>query len=225
MAKGEMQAAFLDAIRQGDRRRVHDLVEEDAALVDARSPVSESAVLLAVYHGHDAIATDLVQAGASTDLHASAALGLTERVRQHLSLDPMEIDRHSFDGWTALHLASFFGRSETARVLLAAGARHDLQARNAQANLVLHAATAGRRGEIVELLLDHGADVNAPTGQGWTALHLAAHGGYLELVDVLLARGARTGERNAQGQTPLDLAAEQGRQDAAERLRRAAAAG
>lgn len=221
----EVQAKLLEAIRKGDRGKVRELVDADVGLLQAHAASGESAVLLAVYHGQDAIAMDLVQAGASTDLHESAALGLTERVRDRLRHDPAAIDGCSFDGWTALHLAAFFGRSEATRVLLVAGARHDLLARNAQANLALHAATAGRRTEIVELLLGAGADVDAPTAQGWTPLHLAAHGGYLELVEMFLERGARAGERNADGKSPLDLAVEQGRQDVAERLRRAGASG
>jgi ankyrin repeat protein len=219
MADAGVPMELLEAIRQGDRSRVNALVAGDAGLVNARAPSGESAVLLAVYHGHDAIATDLVQAGASMDLHESAALGLTERVQGHLKRRPADLDSYSPDGWTPLHLAAFFGRRDTARTLLEAGARHDLLAGNAQANRALHAATAARRREVVELLLDYAADVNALTAQGWTALHLAAHGGYLDLMEFLLARGARTGERNAQGKSPLDLALEQGRDQAAERLR------
>lgn len=225
MANVEGQAMLLEAIRQGDRRQVHELLAGDAGLVEARAASGESAVLLAVYHGQDAIAMDLVQAGAPTALHESAALGLTERVREQLQRDPAQLDGFSFDGWTALHLAAFFGRRDTVRALLESGARLDLLARNAQANLALHAATAGGRTEIVELLLAHGADVNAPTARGWTGLHLAAHGGYLELVECFLARGARAGQRTAEGKTPLDLAVEQGRQEVAERLRRASASG
>ena len=215
----ERSAALLDAIREGDRLKVQELLAGNPALAEVRAASGESAVLLAVYHGQDAIAQDLVQAGASTSVHESAAVGLTDRVRTQLQSQPAELDAFSFDGWTPLHPAAFFGRTDTVRALLSAGARHDLLARNAQANLPLHAATAGRRAEIVELLLAAGADVNAPTAQGWTALHLAAHGGYLDLVEIFLARGARTGERNAEGKTPLELALEQDRQQTARRLR------
>lgn len=219
MTRAETQAMLLEAIRQGNRRQVRELVAEDGGLVEARAASGESAVLLAVYHGQDTIAADLIQAGAPTDLHEAAALGLTERVRARLQAHAAELDGFSFDGWTALHLAAFFGRSETVLELLAAGARSDLLARNAQANLALHAATAGRHPEIVRLLLAHGADVNATTAQGWTALHLAAHAGDLGLVEVFLGSGARSGERNEEGKSALDLAIEQGRHAVAERLR------
>jgi ankyrin repeat protein len=59
----------------------------------------------------------------------------------------------------------------------------------------LHVAT--RRGqplEVAQLLLDHGADVDARRGDGRTAWLLARHGGFDELADMLEAAGAQPTE-------------------------------
>jgi uncharacterized protein len=200
------------------------MLGSDPGLVAARAHSGESAVLLAVYHGEEDIARLLVQAGARTDIHEAAVLGLTDRVCSCLAAGPDQGNAYSFDGWTALHLAAFFGRRETAKALLDAGAAIDALAHNRRANMPLHAATAGRRVDLVDLLLEHDADVNSTTAEGWTQLHLAAHGGYLELVELLLARGASIGSRTAEGKTPLDLAMQQGQAAVGVRLRALGAA-
>lgn len=211
--------ALAEAVKAGDVTRVQKMVDQDPGLKTARAPSGESALLLAVYYGQEEVARWLADSGAPTDLHEAAALGLTDRVAVHLAAQPHAVNAFSFDGWTALHLAAFFGRTATAELLLESGAAADLLARNRQANLPLHAAAAARRVDVVRLLLRQGSDVNARTADGWTPLHLAAHGGFAELVDVFVEKGAGLNTRNAQGATPLDLAIEQGRTEVAAHLR------
>jgi ankyrin repeat protein len=210
---------LAEAVRTGNTARVRDLVSADPGLIAAHAPSGESAVLLAVYHGQDEVAQWLADAGAPIDLHEAAALGFSDRVASHLAAQPQAVNAYSYDGWTPLHLAAFFGRTPTVGLLLAAGALDNLLAHNPQANMPLHAATAARRVDVVTLLLKHGSDVNACTAGGWTPLHLAAHGGYAELVDLLFEWGAAPESRNAEGATPYDLAVEQGHSEVAARLR------
>ncbi len=210
--------ALAAAVRTGDVERVREMVTGDPGWKAAHAPSGESALLLAVYHGQDEVAQWLADAGAPIDLHEAAALGLSDRVAALLAAEPQAVNAFSFDGWTPLHLAAFFGRTATVELLLATGAATDLLARNHQANLPLHAATAARRVDVVTVLLRNGCNVNARTAGGWTALHLAAHGGYTELVDLFIEHGAAPDSRNADGATAYDLAVEQGRSETAARL-------
>jgi ankyrin repeat protein len=60
-----------------------------------------------------------------------------------------------------------------------------------QGNLTwLHLAASCGREKAAEMLLDHGADVNAKSDRGETALHLAAKDGHEGVVTLLLKRGA-----------------------------------
>lgn len=70
-----------------------------------------------------------------------------------------------------------------------------------------YAARAGHR-EVVEYLIQLGADVNFPTrANRCTALHRASQQGHLDIVTILLKSGARADVQDADGCTPLHRAA------------------
>lgn len=73
---------------------------------------------------------------------------------------------------TALHHAAFLGAAAAVRELLLAGA--STSARNATYNQTpLHVACSRNHGEVVSLLLDHGADPNVGDKDGLTARDVA----------------------------------------------------
>ena len=74
---------------------------------------------------------------------------------------------------------------------------------------VLHAAVAcGCGEEVLSLLLDAGADPNAPGPGGNTPLHVAFSTGRYSLGDALVAAGADDGRENDAGQSCYELAPE-----------------
>ena len=96
-------------------------------------------------------------------------------------------------GDTPLHLASIAGRADAVRLLVGAGA--DVNARNRSERTPLHCSLRVRKRDyfrkselspIPEILLRHGADVDAKGGsRDETALHLAARNcievGYIQV--------------------------------------------
>jgi uncharacterized protein len=140
-------------------------------------------------------------------------------------------------GCTPLFRATMGGDAEVVRALLARGANPNINDMGMTSFLVAAGVGPGNVGgtglaaqsslggpvnmELMELLLQHGADVNAQiTGtftyslrisrapsanEGWTALHNAAQAGKPDLVRYLLGKGAKTDIADAKGRKPIDL--------------------
>lgn len=198
--------SLIEAAKIGDERTVRDLIARDPSLASATLSSGESPIMAALYRGQRRIVDVLVDAGARVDVFAAAALGRTEELRAAIA-ERAALTRPSFDGWTPLHLAGFFGHHDAAALLLDAGAPVSAVSSNTLRNTPLHAATAGRHADIALLLIEHGADVNAADAGGHTPLHIAAENGLTEVVKALLARGADPLAVDAEDKTPLSRAA------------------
>jgi uncharacterized protein len=203
----ERQREFLNACKAGDDDTVRAMLVDDPSLAAMRAPGGETPVIAALYNGRTAVVDTLVAVGAPLDLFAAAALGRREIVETSLAKDPAGVNRLSYDGWTPLHLAAFFGHAEVATLLLARGADLNARSTNSIHNTPLHAAVAGGRVEAALALIDAGAEVNAADGGGHTPLHIAAEAGYVPIVESLLRRKADPFALDAEDRTPLARAA------------------
>lgn len=101
----------------------------------------------------------------------------------------------------------------TVKLLLSHGAKVDVADRLGQTPL--HLAPTG---EIADLLLRKGINVNARSANGMTALFLAAVNGRADVVEVLLKKGSDPNARRADGATALHRAAAKGGKDVVELL-------
>jgi ankyrin repeat protein len=72
--------------------------------------------------------------------------------------------------------------------------------------------------KLVEILLDHGAEINAANEEKITVLHIAAWEGNEAVLRVLLNRGADVNAGMKDNSTPLDLAVEAGHEAAVKTL-------
>lgn len=99
--------------------------------------------------------------------------------------------------------AAFTGDIATMKQALAGGADPNTRDPQSGGTLLATAALMGHT-EIVALLLEHGADINARSQDGGTPLHAAAFLGHAETVKLLLEKGADTTLRSNMGGTPVD---------------------
>ena len=103
----------------------------------------------------------------------------------------------------ALSGAAFTGDLATMKQALADGADPNTMDPQSGSILLATAALMGHT-EVVALLLEHGADVNAKSRDGSTALHTSAFLGRVETVKLLLEKGADVNLRNNTGSTAIE---------------------
>ena len=153
-----------------------------------------SELLLALYRGDQAAADEILAGDPELDVFEAAASGRTERLRELLDEDADLANAWAADGFQPLGLASFFGHSEAARLLVERGAEVNSASRNNFKVMPLHSACAARdadvRYEIAKLLLEHGADPNARQQGDFTPLMEADQNNDTRLRELLEQHGA-----------------------------------
>ena len=202
--ENDVQSALLVAIYDGNKPKVQLLLEAGAHPDRAFVPGMQfSPLQLAVDKRDQAIAQILLEHGA----------------------DPNAASPYGVSG-TPIQWAAKGKNMEIVRILLKYKANP-----NTVAGYMSHTAlqTASRDGckEMAEILLEHGADVNAPPARafGATALQFAAIEGFLGIAYLLLENGADANAAPAitEGRTALEGAAEHGRIDMVQLLLNAGA--
>lgn len=192
------ESSLADAAMAGDEATVRSLLRRTVD-VDAAQSDGMTALHWAAHLDHLEMADALLEAGA--DFRVASRTGAT----------PM-------------YLATVNGSAAMIERLLGAG--HDANAvltETLETVLMLTAKTGNA--EAVQVLIDHGADVNAAQVRRFTPLMFAASEGHAEVVEVLLAAGAdpqastvpstTTERRPPGGMTALLFAAREGHIDAA----------
>ncbi|MBI3654332.1 MAG: sigma-70 family RNA polymerase sigma factor [Acidobacteria bacterium] len=215
---------ILQAARSGDAERVKGLLEQDPRLRNAKDPLGNTALILAVNSGHHEIAELLLLSGLQPDIYEAAAIGKTERVAELIKQDRTLLDSFSPEGFTPFALASHFGHLATVEFLFASGANINAVSKNELQVTPLHAALFEGKIEIAKWLIENGAAVNRKRGgngwsrAGWTALHYAARYGFSEIAILLIEHGADLNAKDAEDKTPLDVALQENQNAVAEIL-------
>ena len=148
----------------------------------------------------DARIENLVTAGLDTassralvsNYHRKRANDLLHDIGMDISTEEFEKDE-ALLRLTAIksgsHLSSKFDITFTVRSLLDQGANANAKDSKSEASALMRASANGHR-DIVQLLCEQDADVNAKDKEGNTALHLAVVSGNTAVVELLLKQGA-----------------------------------
>ena len=206
MASSERE--LFRAIEAGNGDTVRTLLREDPGLAAARDEHGVSALMRAIYRFDAATTEPIRQRVGDLDVFEAAALGDAPRLRELLDGEPALVSSYSADGFTALHLAAFFGHAGAVDVLLERGAEVDAFGRGWMTGTALHSAVSRKGADIARRLLEAGANPNARQSAGWTPLAAAANNGDLASLDLLLAAGADPSATNDEGRSVLQLAEE-----------------
>ncbi len=203
----------MAAIKSGDSEALARLLQTDPDLALASDEQGVPLVMSAIYHGRRDLAETISSHQTSPDIFAAAALGKVDLLARHLAEDATRVHARTADGFTALHLAAFFGGPEAVAALLAAGADPHAVAENPMQVRPLNSAIAGGHVESVRALLAAGVDIDAEQQQQVTPLMGAAAGGHREIVEILLAAGADKTRTSADGSTAADYARQRGHEE------------
>ncbi len=152
-----------------------------------------------------------------TGLHLAVRDGSPKVTGVLLAHPAVRIDAPNAHDETPLMLAALKGNLDATQQLLDKGA-----VVNRPGWAPLHYAATGPQAKLVGLMLDRGAQIDAPSPNGSTALMMAARYGTDESALLLLARGASPGVRNQKDMNAADFARSVGRDALASRLTPAA---
>ncbi|CAF3490537.1 unnamed protein product [Adineta steineri] len=208
-------ADLVSAVQFGYYDRVVELIEPAPYL--ASTPVAGNITLLhwAALNNRVEIARYLINKRAqvdaiggalnSTPLHWAIRDGHTEMVIFLLS-HQAQISLFDAEGFSALHLASMFGRTDIVAYLVAKGEDVDILDKCGMTPL-MHAVSKIKNRDPTQLLVRLGSQINYqdPVNK-CTPLHYAINASNKEAVQVLLDANARTDICNSDNETPLDVA-------------------
>jgi ankyrin repeat protein len=183
MTNDEHVARLHAVAAQGDTASVWALLGADPTLVLRAGEHGKTALHVAAEHDQVGVASLLLEAGA--DASARTAWGATAlewaATMGSRRVGAMLVARG--EARPSLAVAAGLGMLHEVQARLAEGTRDSL-------DVALYLAARNGASEIVALLLDHGASVDAKGFFGGTALHWAAINGHADTVRLLLERGA-----------------------------------
>lgn len=228
---------IFDAVYLGDFDTAKNLLAQDKSLAQATNKNHLSLTLIAAATGHDKILGLLLDDGAflnstngTTPLHAAAIYNRTNTVALLIERGA-KMDALDERGFTPLHLAVIQGSTETVALLL----KHGFFKRGADPNVqtispprpmpmlsrsmalpgnsALHFAAMNADTNIIELLLQSGASVNATNAAGMTPLDYAGRGNFGPPITFWINRGFIFGPpdffRTVHNNPPISTAARQ----------------
>ena len=177
---------------------------------------------IAIRNDYAATVNDLLNRGFDPNTRNERGQpGLTIAMQEHslkvaralLARPGVDVNALNQQGESALMMAALKGDLAGAQLLLEHGAKVNLTGWSP-----LHYAASGPEPELVQFLLERGAEVDAASPNGSTPLMMAAQYGAEDSVTLLIGRGADPKRRNQLDLSAADFARKAGRDTLAKRL-------
>jgi cytohesin len=215
-------APLADAARRQDKQAILSLIAKKAD-VNAIQPDGATALHWAVYAEDAELTAALLRAGANVHVRNNYGVSPMAVAAKHANpdilgqlmkagADPNDKINYVNADETPLMHAARAGNVEAVRMLLLAGAQ--VNARESwNGQCPLHWAAAEGHGQVVEALIEGGADIRQRSMAGTTPLLFAVRKGDTRSVNALLAAGADVNEKRFDLATPLLVAIINGHED------------
>ena len=202
------------AIRGGCSKEVLQSIIDQGAYVNATNKKNVTFLMLASEKGNVDAMNVLLSAGADrtikdaigdTWIHYAIRGNCSKDVLQSIIAKGADVNATSKRNSTPLMLASWYGKVDAIKVLLSAGA--DRTIKDANGDTWIHYAICGNcNREVLQSIIDQGADVNATNKKNVTSLMLASEKGNVYAMNVLLRAGADRTIKDANGDTWIHYA-------------------
>jgi len=207
-----MRDDVFKAIDVADAEALKELLTKDTTLASCRSNDGMSAVLFSMYIGKPDMTSVLLSFEPDLDIYDLSSLGGLGQISHILATDQKIVHEFSGDGFTALHVACYFGNADVAKMLLDNGADIDKVAMNGSDLTALQSAVASCHLDVVKVLLAFKPDLNARMLGGFTPLMSASALGDEEIIQLLVSHGADQELRSEDGRSAADFASLSGNQ-------------
>ena len=210
---------IIALIKHGNNEALEKIANENPSMLNVRTAQGISLLMFACYCRNSHAVSILKRHTSLLTIFEASGTGDINAVERELEKDPGLINSFSEDGFTPLGLASFFENAPIVRYLLEKGADPNLASNNHFHVAPLHSACAVSNYDLVEILIENGANVNAKQMDGFTPLHAAALQGQTKIARLLIEAGADITAKTDNGQSPLSMASEKDFKEVAELIK------
>jgi len=191
------EASIHEACRRGDVDAVRALIATDPAAVDADDEHGWRPIFHAGLWRHEAVVRLLIEAGADLAAHDGYVMHYAGEVPNNKAIVSLLVQYGALDAHVRptddlsrqLLAAVFLADAARVRSLLGRHPRLATKPDGRGDHPIHHAARNGDT-EVVHLLIQYGADVNAKNPRGHTVLYCAGGHGHLDTLQLLLNAGA-----------------------------------
>lgn len=122
------------------------------------------------------------------------------------------VDNKTADGWSLLHIASYFDFSLAVTLLLKKGANINIEEKNGTTPLLM--AVSNNSVSCVDTLLQHDALIDKANKKGFTPLMSASFNGNQEILEILIEKNPNLELQDNKGKNVFDYAEEKNHNNA-----------